>query len=97
VTVLKSNFDYILFDSPPVLSVSDPLALAKHMDGAILVVQSRGTPLAAAQAGLERFSKIDANIYGVILNRVNIHDDGYCYYYRYHDYYHAKEKRHQDV
>ena len=41
---LESNYDYVIVDSPPLVSVSDGILIAQHCDGAILIVRSGETP-----------------------------------------------------
>lgn len=65
-----ARYDFVILDSPPVLSVADANLLAPLMDGAIIVVdagKTRRTPLANAAASLESSG---GRIIGVVLNKV---------------------------
>jgi protein-tyrosine kinase len=81
------DFDLVLCDSPPVLSVSDAVALSAQCDGVILVVRVGGVSTAAVRRAAEQIDAVKGRILGVLLNRVNIRRGGY--YAEYHRYYHA--------
>jgi protein-tyrosine kinase len=81
------DFDLILCDTPPVLSVSDAVALSARCDGVILVVRVGGVSTAAARRAVEQIAAVKGRILGVLLNRVDMRRDGY--YAEYHRYYHA--------
>jgi succinoglycan biosynthesis transport protein ExoP len=85
---LRSDFDYVLVDSPPVLSVTDGRILATLTDAVVLVVRAYRTPYDVVRRARSLLYGAGARILGVALNDVNIHRDGYygykySYYYRY--------------
>jgi succinoglycan biosynthesis transport protein ExoP len=85
VTFLKRNYDFTLFDTPPVLAVSDALAMGPMIDAIILIARGGQTPIQAmSQAKL----KLDAHklkCLGVILNGIDIvAQDGYYAKQYYH-------------
>lgn len=86
VAYLKRGFDFALFDTPPLLAVSDALAMGPMADALIMVVRSGQTPI---QALRQAKSKLDAHklkCLGVILNEVDlIEQDGY-YARQYYSY-----------
>ena len=80
---LREQYDWIIFDSPPLNGITDAVVLGKMSDGTILVVESGRTVrdhLARARRSLE---DVDANVLGVILNDFDLRDSKYGYYYRY--------------
>ena len=81
------DFDLVLCDTPPVLSVSDAVALAAQCDGVILVVRVGGASATAVRRAAEQLDAVKSRILGVLLNRVDARRDGY--YAEYHRYYHA--------
>jgi capsular exopolysaccharide synthesis family protein len=86
IAFLKRSFDYILFDSPPILAVSDALAMGPMVDGVILVVRAGRTPVPALRQARQRLDTHKLKCLGVILNGVNlIEQDGYYakQYYQY--------------
>ena len=81
------DYDLILCDTPPVLSVSDAVALAAQCDGVVLVVKVGGVSTAALRRAAEQINAVKGRILGVLLNRVDMKRDGY--YSEYQRYYHA--------
>lgn len=81
------DYDLVICDSPPVLSVSDAVALSAQCDGVILVVRVGTVSTAAVRRAAEQIDAVKGRILGVLLNRVNMRRDGY--YAEYHSYYHA--------
>jgi capsular exopolysaccharide synthesis family protein len=82
---LKARYDYVFFDSPPVMGVSDASILASEVDGILLVVQYRKYPRLISSRAKRIVDNVGANILGVVLNNINIMRDDYYYYY--HSYY----------
>jgi capsular exopolysaccharide synthesis family protein len=83
---LKERFDYVLFDSPPVLAVSDAVALGPLADGVLLVARGGKTPLSAVRQARHKLEAHRLKCLGVILNGVSlVEQDGYYakQYYRY--------------
>ena len=83
---LKRNFDYILIDAPPVLAVSDALAMGPLIDGVILVARGGQTPMPALKQAKQKIDAHKIKCIGVILNGVNlVEQDGYYakQYYQY--------------
>jgi len=86
IAFLKRSFDYILFDSPPVLAVSDALAMGPMVDAVILVARGGQTPMPALKQAKQRLDSHKLKCLGVIVNGVNlIEQDGYYAkeYYQY--------------
>jgi succinoglycan biosynthesis transport protein ExoP len=78
VAFLKRSFDYILFDAPPLLAVSDALAMGPLVDGVILVTRGGQTPIPALKQAKFRLDDHKLRCLGVILNGVNlVEQDGY--------------------
>jgi capsular exopolysaccharide synthesis family protein len=65
----RSQFDYVIFDSPPVLPFVEALSLAAVSDGVVLVVRAGQTRWEVAQNAKRRLISAHANILGVALNR----------------------------
>ncbi|MGB8953598.1 MAG: polysaccharide biosynthesis tyrosine autokinase [Candidatus Aminicenantales bacterium] len=85
VAFLKRNFEYILFDTPPILAVSDALALAPMADGIILIARGGHTPMQAMKQTKQKLDAHKLKCLGVILNGVNlIEQDGYYARQYYH-------------
>lgn len=65
---LKSKYELIIFDSPPLLSVTDAQILAYKCDGAILVLNSRSTEKQQAIKAIEMITLSKNKLIGVVLN-----------------------------
>jgi succinoglycan biosynthesis transport protein ExoP len=82
---LKARYDYVFFDSPPIMGVTDASILASEVDGVMLVIQYRKYPRIISSRAKRMLENVGANVLGVVLNNINIMRDDYYYYY--HSYY----------
>ncbi len=82
---LKSKYDVVIFDTPPLVGISDSAVIAKAVDGVILVVQYRKYPRDMIIRAKQMLDTLGVNQVGVVLNNINIMRDDYYYYY--HSYY----------
>jgi capsular exopolysaccharide synthesis family protein len=81
---LKLKFDRIIFDSPPVLAVTDAAVLSQQVDGVVLVVRAGTTAREAVRQAAMRLKSVKAPIIGAVLNDVNLRHPHYAtYYYQY--------------
>jgi capsular exopolysaccharide synthesis family protein len=79
---LKAKADVVLFDSPPILAVTDAAVLANRMDGVLLVVNAGRLRRGVAQRAREDLIKVGAHLIGAVLNKVSPkRTEGYYYYY----------------
>ncbi|WP_261130814.1 CpsD/CapB family tyrosine-protein kinase [Bacillus sp. Marseille-Q3570] len=76
-----NDYDIVLFDTPPVLAVTDAQILANICDGVILVVGSNITEKEAALKSKELLQAAKAKLLGVVLNRKKMKKGQYYYYY----------------
>ena len=83
---INQKADLILYDSPPLVAVTDPVLLASRMDGILLVVKHRGTNRAVAANMVDLLKKARVNIIGVVMNQALV-TRGYGYYKYYTKYY----------
>jgi len=88
VASLSSEFDYVIIDTPPVLSVTDAVLLSKLADSTLLVIRAGMTSKAALRRAYDVLAQVDAHIMGVILNAADFTEpDRYYYGTRYRGYY----------
>jgi capsular exopolysaccharide synthesis family protein len=80
---LRGRVDMVLFDSPPLLAVTDAVILGTRVGGVLLVNDAGRTRRGDARLGVEKFRRVQANVLGVVLNRLSPSRDGY--YDRYYD------------
>jgi capsular exopolysaccharide synthesis family protein len=91
---LKRRYDFVFFDSPPILGVSDASILASEVDMTLLVVQYRKYPQAMTLRAKQMVEKVGGNLIGVVLNNINMAHDSYYYYYSgfYSNYYAPRDE-----
>jgi capsular exopolysaccharide synthesis family protein len=78
---LKTSYDLIIFDTPPVLAVTDAQVLANIVDGTLLVVRSKHTEIEGAQKAVESLRPAKAKLLGTVLNDRIKKQSNYYYYY----------------
>ncbi len=88
IAEVKEQFDVVLFDSPPVIAVTDSALLSTMVDGVVLVIKAHQTHREAVRRAKMLLENVEANIFGCLLNSVKIEKSygSYFYYYYYHYY-----------
>lgn len=82
---LKSKFDRVIVDSPPILGAADTSLLANITDGVILVIKGGSTHMQAALRAKEKVTEARGRILGVVVNNIEPEkEDRYYYYYYYY-------------
>jgi len=85
IEVLTQAADIVIFDSPPVLAVTDAVVMGRQMDGVLMVADAGSTREHALAQATAELQKTGANVLGVALNRLDTRRGGYYYYYYYSD------------
>jgi capsular exopolysaccharide synthesis family protein len=84
---LKRRYEFIFFDSPPLLGVSDASILASEMDMVLQVIQYRRYPQPMTLRAKQMVLKVGGNLLGIVLNNINMsQDENYYYYSGYYEY-----------
>ncbi len=110
VEVLTSRYDRVIFDSPPVMAVTDTSILAQYADGLLLVVRQNKTNRHVLRQAIRTLQTVNARILGFVLNDVDLdaarrgyymyryrYQYPYYYYtYRYQSQYHDDDEDTQD-
>ena len=93
VAKLEQEWDIILFDSPPIVAVTDASMISGEIDGLILVVKAGSTDRSAVDRALDTITNVKAPLIGVILNGASPETlaGKYSYYYSYYNYYYSAE------
>ena len=99
VAEMKSRYDYVFLDAPPIMGVSDASVLASMVDMCVLVVQYRKYPQLMTQRAKSMVTKVGGELVGVVLNNINISQDSYYYYYSgyYYDYYYKSREKEESA
>ena len=91
---LKEQVDFIVMDSPPVLMFTDAQVLASMADATLMVVSAREARRRGVVQSAKLLSIVDANLVGIVLNKLERRFGAgsyYYYYYHYDDYYQDEE------
>ena len=96
IELLKSRYDLVVIDTPPVMAVADARIIGRVVDKTIFVVRWDKTPRKVARAAREQLRRAEVDVAGVVLQQVDLKrygrvgygDSGYYYHYgRYGNYY----------
>jgi succinoglycan biosynthesis transport protein ExoP len=90
IEVLRTKFDYIILDVPPLQAVSDPLFLAFHADQLLYVVKYDSTKIDQVKAGIDQLRQNNWRVHGVVLSQMDFKKaNAHSYYYSgaYENYY----------
>jgi Mrp family chromosome partitioning ATPase len=92
LSILKSCFDVVVVDTPPILPASDALVLAPHTDGVVFVVKAGKLNREMVRKAVDQLRKTNAKILGAVLNQVDDQRGGYYKYYeKYYSKYYGEE------
>ena len=86
---LRKMYDYVIIDLPPIGEVTDAMAMAKQIDGMLMVVRQNYCNRVVLAEAVQQFEFIDTRILGVIFNCTSEHTGKYGkkYYKRYYKRY----------
>jgi capsular exopolysaccharide synthesis family protein len=88
VATLKGRYDKVIFDSPPIIGVSDASVLASVVDGAVLLIQHRRNPQSMVLRAQQTIESLKTPLIGVVLTQVPADAGGeYGYYTHSYAYY----------
>ncbi len=80
---LRDQYDHIIVDTPPTLSVTDAVVLSTRADAVVLVIRSGQTTKPALRRSRDILAQVNARVAGVLLNAVDLDSPDYYYYYEY--------------
>src|SRR5271163_1365074 len=80
---LRGQYDHIVVDTPPTLSVTDAVVLSPRADAIVLVIRSGQTTKQALRRSRDVLAQVNAKVSGVLLNAVDLSSPDYYYYYEY--------------
>ena len=96
---LKSEVDFLLVDSPPIMATADSAVLASKADGVLMVVTLGETRYDTFRDAFRQIQRAGAPIMGYVVNKVKTRRlgyGGYRYRYQYYDYYHRDDGHSDD-
>src|SRR5437868_8839078 len=80
---LREQYDHIVVDAPPALSVTDAVVMSPRADAIVLVIRSGQTTKQALRRSRDVLLQVNAKVSGVLLNAVDLTSPDYYYYYEY--------------
>jgi len=87
LAMARATYDWVIIDSPPVISVTDPVICAQHVDMVLLVVEYGRTKRQVVQQAVRQLARAGVRIAGTLLNKVDVdRDQYYSSYYSYYSY-----------
>jgi capsular exopolysaccharide synthesis family protein len=89
VARLEEEWDMVLFDSPPIVAVTDSSMISAEIDALVMVVKAGQTDRAAVDRAMDTIANVKSPLIGAILNGANPETlaGKYSYYYSYYSYY----------
>jgi polysaccharide biosynthesis transport protein len=95
----RNEFDHVVIDSPPCLSVTDAVVLSPEADQVILVARSGRTTKIVLRRACDLLTQVNARVMGIVLNGLNTHStEGYYYYGgRYSDSYYDEQSKEETI
>ena len=91
---IKNEFDVVLFDTPPMIAVTDAFVINKHVHKTLLVIRASVTQKGSLERTLVNMQNMSSSIDGVIFNGVDESSTyGGGYYYNYYQYYYGNEEK----
>lgn len=98
IEVLREKYEFVIIDTPPILAVTDPLAVAPRVDGVLVVIRLGKSARNMAHKALEALDSLGATVLGIVVNGVGGGSryggygySSYGYGYRYGGYGHRND------
>ena len=83
---IYDHFDYVIFDTPPVIILDDTLCLAPKIDATLFVMRFNNSSTRSSRRALELLDQRQANVIGLVCNGVTLSETEYAYNYNYRQY-----------
>lgn len=94
---LREQYDHIVVDTPPTLSVTDAVVMSTRADSVVLVIRSGQTTKQALRRARDLLTQVNARVAGVLLNAVDLTSPDYYYYYEYQGKYGSRYYQEDEV
>ena len=87
VDALRTHYDWVLIDTPPILAMADTPVLCPLVDGVVLVIGAEVSGRPHIQRAVDQVASVGGKIIGVVLNKVDLERNSYYYSQYYGEYY----------
>ncbi len=84
---LRSHYDWLLIDTPPVLAMADTAVLSALVEGVVLVLAAEAASRPSVMRAIDQVQGVGGKVIGVVLNKVNLERNSYYYSQHYGEYY----------
>ena len=84
---LRSHYDWVLIDSPPILAMADTPVLASVVENVVLVLAAEVDAKPSVARAIDQVHGVGGKVVGVVLNKVNLERNSYYYSQNYGEYY----------
>jgi polysaccharide biosynthesis transport protein len=91
LNMLADQYDFVILDSPPILSVTDGAVLSTQVDGTLLVIRAHKARRSLVRLATAALNDVNAHLLGTVLNAIPQRSEGYRYYYHYQDSYYQQD------
>lgn len=92
LTAARTQYDFVILDTPPVLPVTDTLLLARDTDGGVLVVKGHDTPRDLVRRARDTLVRAGVPLLGAVVNNVDLGWGDLYFYHRYYGPYGATKE-----
>jgi capsular exopolysaccharide synthesis family protein len=93
IDFLKTRYDWVVIDTPPVGSVTDPVIIAPMVDTILIVIKHNFVDKKIARSCVAALSKVNPRIMGAVLNDIDLKKMGYYSYQAHYRYYTESEAK----
>jgi polysaccharide biosynthesis transport protein len=87
IEALRTHYEWVLIDTPPILAMADTPVLCPLVDGVILVIGAEVSGRPTIQRAVDQIQGVGGKIVGVVLNKVDLERNSYYYSQYYGEYY----------
>jgi capsular exopolysaccharide synthesis family protein len=87
LAALRTCYDWVIVDTPPILAMADTPVLCPLVDGVVMVVAAETTTRPALVRALDQIASVGGKVTGVVLNKVDLKRNSYYYSQYYGEYY----------
>lgn len=91
IQAFSNEYDYVVFDTPPLAGTADAAVLGKMADGLLLVVRPGVVDSASATASKEFLAQTGQNVFGIVVNGVDMRNEPDSYFYYSREYHGTKQ------
>jgi len=95
ISAARSQYDFVILDTPPVLAVTDASVLGRLVDSAILVIRYAAAQKQVVRRCIDLLERSGTHLLGVVVNAVDFASPEYSDYYgrKYYEYYGEREPK----